>query len=164
MNNEKNNGICMQFSMGQQIGNPNISWILRLKFKFWMGVAYTYMYIYILCIYTKLDSARCFSSAYPFVRLGRERKKEKKMIFPVFCGEKVCRNKKNTRAFGQRKIFFFPIFPVFRAEKVCRNKKKHACVRAEKEKKKIFRLRAFGQRKKKRKFFDFSRFSRGKGL
>ena len=158
MNNEKNNGICMQFSMGQQIGNPNISWILRLKFKFWMGVAYTYMYIYILCIYTKLDSARCFSSAYPFVRLGRERKKEKKLIFPVFCGEKVCRNKKNTRAFGQRKIFFFSEFSRFSRGKGMQKQKKTrvrsgrerkkenfstACVRAEKEKKKIFRFFPF---------------------
>ena len=50
---------------------------------------------------SKLDRARCFSSAYPFVRSGRERKK--KRFFPFFCGEKVCRNKKNTRAFGQRK-------------------------------------------------------------
>ena len=53
------------------------------------------------------------------------------------------------------------------------------CVRAEKEKRKFFdfsrflrgkgmqkqkNTRAFGQRKKKRKFFDFSRFSRGKGM
>ena len=46
-------------------------------------------------------------------------------------------------------FIFFSIFPVFCGEKVCRNKKN---------------TRAFGQRKKKRKFFDFSRFSRGKGM
>ena len=157
-------------------------------------------------IIAKLDRARCFSSAYPFVRSGRERKKVFFSIFPVFCGEKVCRNKKNTRAFGQRKkkrkkTIFRPRrerkktifrpgterkkekkndFSRFSRGKGMQKQKKHACVRAEKEKKKIFRFfpffarkryaetkkntRAFGQRKKKRCFFDFSRFSRGKGM
>ena len=144
-------------------------------------------------IIARLDRARCFSSAYPFVRSdrerkkvfffdfsrflrgkginkkekkkktifrprrerkktifrpGTERKKEKKTIFPVFRGEKVCRNKKNTRAFGQRKKKRKKIdFSRFSRGKGMQKQKKHACVWAEKEKK-----------------IDFSRFSRGKGM
>ena len=90
-------------------------------------------------IIAKLDRARCFSSAYPFVRSGRERKKYFFSIFPVFCGGKVCRNKKNTRAFGQRKK---------------KRKKKRFFVREEKEKKRFF-VRAQKEKKKKKRFFPF---------
>ena len=112
--------------------------------------------------HAKLDRARCFSSAYPFVRSGRERKKCVFFDFPVFCREKVCRNKKDTRAFGQRKekkarfsrfsqgkgmqkkkvpthafgqrkkTRFFRFYPFF-AEKRSVEKNASTCVRAEKE-------------------------------
>ena len=55
-------------------------------------------------------------------RPGTERKKENFSIFPVFCGEKVCRKKSATHAFGQRKkkrkFFDFLFFPALSAKGV----------------------------------------------
>jgi hypothetical protein len=60
------------------------------------------------------------------VRSGRERKKENFSIFPVFRGEKVCRKKSATHAFGQRKkkrkFFDFSFFPALSAKGVHRTK------------------------------------------
>ena len=71
--------------------------------------------------------------------------KEKKYVFfdfPVFCREKVCRNKKDTRAFGQRKEKKSTIFPFFAGKRYAEKK---------------VPTHAFGQRKKTR-FFRFYPF------
>jgi hypothetical protein len=98
--------------------------------------------------HAKLDRARCFSSAYPFVRSGRERKK----------------------------ICFFR-FSRFLQGKGMQKQKRHACVRAEKGKKStifpFFAGKRYAEKKcqhmrsgreRKQDFFDFTLFSRRKGL
>ena len=83
--------------------------------------------------HAKLDRARCFSSAYPFVRSGRERKKYVFFDFPVFAGKRYAEKKVPTHAFGQRKkTRFFRFYPFF-AEKRSVEKNASTCVRAEKE-------------------------------
>ena len=94
---------------------------------------------------SKLDRARCFSSAYPFVRSGRERKK--KTIFPVFLRGKGMQKQKKHACVRAEKDFFFRIFPFFAGKRYAETKKN---------------TRAFGQRKKKSFFFRFFPFFAGK--